>query len=164
MKKFISLIALCIVCFYTNLKATGFDIIPYQGTIADASGQPYTGNYDFSFEIKNSAGTSLWSSGVVNLPVNLGAYSVSLGEAPLSSVPDTIWKLQDTLYLEISFNDGVSGMETLSPMVKFLPVPYSVRAKYADEFCGDSLHVDYINSTYSFNHVIFTDTLTANIP
>ncbi len=119
--------------------------IPYQGTIADTGGTAYDGTFDFKFELKDKHGVVKWSSGIISLDVHLGAYAVSLGAAPMPAIYDTCFK-RDSLELFTSFDDGVNGMETMSPSVKLKPVPYAVHSRFADRYCGDSLHTYHIHS------------------
>ena len=107
------------------------NVIPYQGQISDSSGKAFDGNYDFEFNIKSTSGSQLWNSGIVNISVTDGVYSVNLGEAPQTALPANLWN-NNELELEISFDDGVNGQETLTPNVRILPVPYAQRAGIAD--------------------------------
>ncbi|MBO6516144.1 MAG: hypothetical protein JJ975_06310, partial [Bacteroidia bacterium] len=107
------------------------NVIPYQGHIADTSGDGFDGSFDFEFRILDASNTELWASGTVNLPVSNGNYSASLGETGQPALSRSIFDNND-LYLEISFNDGVNGKETLSPNVRILPVPWALRSTYAD--------------------------------
>ncbi|MFY0643127.1 MAG: RHS repeat protein [Bacteroidia bacterium] len=152
MKNLITLLAIC-------LSITSFsqipNLIPYQGQIADTSGKPYNGSFDFEFKI-NDGSSTLWSSGSMNLEVFNGAYSVVLGASPQPSLSSSIWA-NDLIYLEVSFDDGVNGMETLSPDVQILAVPYALRAAYADSSRsssslqdGDSLVLRDINGDVRF--------------
>ena len=159
MKNLKTLFALLFLFLGSSIYASDLEIIPYQGSIANSAGTPYSGSFDFSFEIQNNIGTVIWNSGTMSLDVNLGAYSVLLGQTPSSPIPDTIWKNYDSLYLEISFNDGVNGMESLSPLVEFLPVPRSITAKYAEHFCGDSIDLETITSLISLSNQTVTDTI-----
>ncbi|MBO6515561.1 MAG: hypothetical protein JJ975_03330 [Bacteroidia bacterium] len=124
-------LCLVILCFSLNVFGQIPNVIPYQGHIADTSGKGYDGNFDFSFTIKDNSGSQLWTSGTISVPVDDGAYSVSLGESPQTALTSSIWQ-NDILFLEISFDDGVNGSETLSPNVQILPVPYALRAAIAD--------------------------------
>jgi YD repeat-containing protein len=107
------------------------NVIPYQGQITDTSGKGYNGNFDFTFKILDNNSSTLWSSNTLNLEVFKGAYSVNLGQSPQPALPSNLVS-NDIMFLEISFNDGTNGMETLSPNVQVLPVPYALRAAVAD--------------------------------
>jgi hypothetical protein len=109
------------------------NIIPYQGTITNTTGRPFSGTFDFVFKVRNTVGTELWSSGVLSLDVVRGVYTVQLGKSPQTVIPKALWS-NDWIELEVSFDDGVNGLETLSPNVRILPVPYALRA-----YCADSL-------------------------
>ncbi|MBS1536368.1 MAG: hypothetical protein JST20_01305 [Bacteroidetes bacterium] len=107
--------------------------IPYQGYIAAKSGKAYNGTYQFEFAIVIGNSTQpVWNSGAVSLLVSDGIYSVILGNSGQPSLNASLFVNNADTRLRISFNDGVKGRETLSPDVQFLPVPYAVRAKYAD--------------------------------
>lgn len=137
-------------------------VIPYQGTIADNLNVPYNGTYDFQFRLKDEFGTVLYNSGITSRNVVIGAYSVVLGENPLPLLPANLIKQNDTLYLEISFNDGVNGLQVLSPDVKLLPVPFALRAKIADAVCSDSLRIDTIISKKIRVDTILVKTICAD--
>ncbi len=127
-------------------------LIPYQGTIADSSGKAYTGNFDFRFSIYDNNNNLMWNSGIVNLAVTQGAYSVVLGGTSQPTLPANLLQ-NDVLFLEIQFNDGVNGNETLAPRIQMLPVPYALRAAIADSVIttgggfgnGDSIVLKDIN-------------------
>lgn len=129
MKRLFTLFTLVFSFLFTQAQLP--TIIPYQGSISDTSGSGFDGSYNFDFRILNSSNTSLWSSGTISLPVVNGNYSVSLGAGGQPAIPKTVFEL-DEIYLEVSFNDGINGKETLSPNVRILPVPYALRAAYAD--------------------------------
>jgi hypothetical protein len=73
----------------------------------------------------------LWSSGTVTVPVQNGNYSVSLGSGSQPAITRSFFDLNE-MFLEISFNDGINGKETLTPNVRILPVPYAMHAAYTD--------------------------------
>lgn len=104
--------------------------IPYQGFIADKSGKGYSGTFSFEFSILG--GPTSWSSGTVNLPAASGLYSVTLGGTGQPPILPTMFLGTESLTLRIAFDDGVNGKQTLAPDVRLLPVPYAVRARYAD--------------------------------
>jgi len=129
MKRILVLFVTTFICL-TSLAQIQ-PIIPYQGHIADTSGKAYDGNYTFSFRILDQNNASQWSSGDVSIAVANGNYSVSLGSTGQPAIDRSVFN-QDVLFLEISFNDGINGKETLSPNVRILPVPYAMRAAVAD--------------------------------
>ncbi|MBI3259114.1 MAG: hypothetical protein HYZ54_06550 [Ignavibacteriae bacterium] len=107
--------------------------IPYQGYIAEKSGKAYNGTFQFEFAIVlGSSGLPSWNSGSLSIPVKDGIYSVVLGNTGQPALNSSLFVNSNDTRLRISFDDGVKGHETLSPDVQFLPVPYAVRAKYAD--------------------------------
>lgn len=127
-------------------------LIPYQGTISDSSGKAFSGNFDFRFTIYDASNNQQWTSGTVNLAVVQGAYSVVLGGTSQPTLPTNLLQ-NDVLFLEIQFNDGVNGTETLAPRIQMLPVPYALRAAIADSVIstgggfgnGDSIVLKDIN-------------------
>jgi len=82
-------------------------VIPYQGTLTDANGNPIDGNIDitFSFYDVSSGGTALWTeahTGNNAVPVNNGLFNVNLGS--LNPIPNSIWDV-DTLYLGVQIGN-----------------------------------------------------------
>ena len=122
-------VVLCLFLGVRPLPAQNVHI-PYQGYITDKAGKPYTGTYQFEFAI--TGGLTPWNSGIQTLPVAAGVYSVVLGDAGQPPLPASLIVNSANLMLRISFNDGVKGRQTLAPDVRLLPVPYAVRAMYAD--------------------------------
>jgi len=88
----------------TQAAPTGSpSVIPYQGTLTDANGNPVDGNIDitFSFYDVSSGGTALWSeahTGDNAVPVNSGLFNVNLGS--LNPIPDSLLDVE-TLYLGV---------------------------------------------------------------
>lgn len=116
-------------------------MISYQGTIADQQGQPMNGTFDMRFRILDVSSTEQWSSGIISVAVLNGAYAVNLGEPPQPALPPNLFAIHDILYLEISFDDGTHGMESLSPTVQMLPVPYALRAAQVDNMNGSRIEL-----------------------
>lgn len=81
----------------------------------------------------NIVATTAWSNGVntVSLPVTKGLYSVLLGDTTLanmnSSIPATVFTNADVL-LRVWFNDGVNGLQQLSPDQRLGAVGYAMVA------------------------------------
>jgi len=134
MKTFFSLVLVIVLTgiFQQSLFAQSVQI-PYQGYIADQTGKAYNGTFQFEFAVVIGTNTvSTWNSGTLSLPVQDGIYSVILGNTGQPALPASLFINNSDTKLRISFNDGIKGKETLAPDVQFLPVPYAVRAKYAD--------------------------------
>jgi hypothetical protein len=80
--------------------------------------------------------TPLWSNGVnnVSLPVTKGLYSVLLGDTTVpnmgSSIPAAAFTNNDVV-LRVSFNDGIHGLQQLSPDQRLGTVGYSMNAAMA---------------------------------
>lgn len=127
-----TILLFCCILFSVGINAQT-TIIPYQGNIADTSGKAYNGTFTFRFDIVNSGGNiTYWSSGNLSLEVTKGAYSVQLGSSGQPILSSSIFTNSNELYLKVSFDDAVHGMEALLPNIKILPVPYAVKATYAD--------------------------------
>jgi hypothetical protein len=94
----------------TTLHAQIPNVIPYQGSITDTSDVGFDGDFDFEFKILDASNTILWSSGTISVAVHNGNYSVSLGGSGQPAMARSIFDL-DEVYLEISFDDGVTGKE-----------------------------------------------------
>ncbi len=129
---------ICSVIILTLAAATGVmaQIAPtlnYQGRLTDASGTPVVdGNYDLIFRIYTapSGGSLQWNSGAspVSVPVVNGLFSVVLGDASMTALPEPIFSGQ-TLYLEIE----ISGEAPFTPRQPIVATAYSLRANFAEE-------------------------------
>jgi hypothetical protein len=84
----------------------------------------------------NIVATTAWSNGVntVSLSVTKGLYSVLLGDTTLanmsSSIPATVFTNADVL-LRVWFNDGVNGLQQLSPDQRIAAAGYALNAVMA---------------------------------
>jgi hypothetical protein len=80
--------------------------------------------------------TTCWSNGVsqVVLPVTKGLYSVLLGDTTVpnmaTSIPATVFTNTD-IVLRVWFNDGVNGLQELSPDQRIAAAGYAFQAQYA---------------------------------
>ena len=128
-KKILLLLLAVSICTFAFAQIP--NIIPYQGQISSKTGKAYDGNFTFQFEILDKSSTSLWNSGSITLAVHSGTYTAHLGENPQPPLPDGLIN-NNVLNLKVSFNDGVNGLETMSPNIQILPVPYAMRAGVAD--------------------------------
>lgn len=139
MKKYL----LTLILAVSGILASGqvANVMPYQGYIANSSGTPYTGNYTFRFELLDGSSNQLYNSGLVTIAVTEGEYSVTLGLTPTPALADSIFLNHDATQLRISFDDGVQGLETLTPNVQLYPVPYTHRAMFADKVNNSSAYI-----------------------
>lgn len=112
-------------------------IINYQGRIA-VGGTNFNGTGQFKFALVNGAGTqTFWSNGVsaVSLSVTKGLYSVLLGDTTIANMANAI---QPTVFtnsdvrLRVWFNDGVSGLQQLTPDQRLAASGYALMANVAD--------------------------------
>ncbi|MGO9245664.1 MAG: hypothetical protein ACLPT4_04735 [Verrucomicrobiia bacterium] len=108
-------------------------IINYQGRIVD-NGTNFDGTGQFQFALINTDGSATyWSNGVntVSLTVTKGLYSVLLGDTNVpdmaSAIPATVFTNAD-VRLRVWFNDGVNGVQQLSPDQRIAAVGYALMA------------------------------------
>jgi hypothetical protein len=108
----------------------------YQGRVT-VNGTAFTGTGQFRFALVDGAGTALWSShasAFTSVPVSGGLYTVRLGDTSLANmavVPSSLFSNAD-LRLRVWFNDGVNGVQQLSPDQRLAPVGYAHRAASVD--------------------------------
>ena len=91
-------------------------LLNHQGLIS-TRGTNFTGTGRFMFALMDGTGApTFWSNGVatVALPVNNGLYSVVLGDTGMNPIPPTVFTNTD-VRLRVWFNDGVTGLQQLSP-------------------------------------------------
>jgi hypothetical protein len=108
-------------------------LVNYQGRIVD-NGTNFDGTGQFQFALVNTDGsTTFWSSGLnaVSLTVTKGLYSVLLGDTNIpnmdSAIPATVFTNAD-VRLRVWFNDGVNGVQQLSPDQRIAAVGYALMA------------------------------------
>ncbi len=108
----------------------------YQGRVA-VNGTAFTGAGQFRFALVDGAGTALWSShasAFTSVPVSGGLYTVRLGDTSLTNmaiVPSALFSNSD-LRLRVWFNDGVNGVQQLTPDQRLAPVGYAHHAASVD--------------------------------
>jgi hypothetical protein len=103
--------------------------ISYQGRVTTAGGAPLNGTYPMRFIVydQEAAGSALWDSGTINVPVADGLFNVKLGVDHADFNGRALW-------LSISV-DG----ETLSPRQEILPAPYALSLRPGADIVGDSI-------------------------
>ena len=103
--------------------------IPYQGRIANASGQAITGTQPMIFRLYNAAsgGVSLWEESRVgpnSVPVSDGLFNVMLGS--LSALPQNLIAGNQNLWLGIM----VGSDNEMTPRVQLGSVPFAMSAPF----------------------------------
>ena len=131
-----------------NLNAASISTIPYQGRLADASGNPLTSKQNMEFRLYNTptGGTPLWEefwTGANSVDVSDGLFSVMLGS--INTGLTAVVQGNTTLYLGIT----VGTDSEMVPRVQLGSVPFSIwsltvadnsvtSAKIADNAVGSS--------------------------
>lgn len=128
---------LCAVCMASVPKE-----INHQGVVS-VNGTAFDGTGLFRFAIVDTdTGTNLWTNdgtivgaiggipaAAVSLNVSKGVYSVSLGDTGLTNMTEiasSVFNSSNTV-LRIWFDDGVNGLQQLTPDHKLTTAPYSFR-------------------------------------
>ncbi len=117
----------------------------HQGVVR-VNGVPFTGTGFFKFAIVDpDTGNNLWTNdgtnegtpaepaGSVSVEVVGGVYSVALGDTALTNmtaVPTSVFN-DDNAVLRIWFDDGVNGVQQLTPDHPLTSVPYALHAATA---------------------------------
>jgi hypothetical protein len=139
MKRISIAISIVMICLLGVTSARGQvpGIINYQGRVIVA-GTNFDGTGQFKFALVNAAGTTRhWSNGVstVSLTVTKGLYSVLLGDTTIpnmsTAIPATVFTNAD-VRLRVWFNDGVSGLQQLSPDQRLAAVGYALMSARHD--------------------------------
>lgn len=107
--------------------ATSATTIPYQGRLANASGQPITDMKPMTFRLWDvgSGGTPLWTeawSGPNSVRVSDGLFNVMLGS--VTPIPASVVASNATLWLGIT----VGADSEMAPRVQLGTVPYAMQA------------------------------------
>jgi len=108
-----------------NLNAASISTIPYQGRLADASGNPITGKQNMEFRLYDVpvGGTPLWEefwTGANSVDVSDGLFSVMLGS--INTGLTAVVQGNTTLYLGIT----VGTDSEMVPRVQLGSVPFSI--------------------------------------
>jgi len=107
-------------------------LLNYQGAIR-SGGTNFTGTGQFQFALVNTTGaTTFWSNGtgVVSLSVTQGMYSVLLGSTNVANmaVLSPVLFTNTDVRLRVWFNDGVNGLQQLTPDQRVAAVGYALMA------------------------------------
>lgn len=117
--------------FARNLSELGSGYtrpIPYQGRLADASGNPLTNTYPMIFRLYSSGtnGVPLWEenwNGPNSVQVSDGLFNVMLGS--LTPIPENVITTNEMLWLGIT----VGTDDEMTPRIQLGTVPYSHQAQ-----------------------------------
>ncbi|MEM7533827.1 MAG: hypothetical protein AAF639_16705 [Chloroflexota bacterium] len=109
------------------VQTTSTETIPYQGRLADASGDPLTDTVDMSFQLYNTAsgGAPLWTEqwvGSSAVQVSDGLFNVMLGS--LSLIDPSVMTDNNNLFLGVT----VATDDEMTPRVQIGSVPLAVHA------------------------------------
>jgi len=108
------------------LQQTGASLnsIPYQGRLADASGNNLTGTYPMVFSLYEAAtyGPPLWTEQWPSVQVSDGLFNVMLGS--IAAIPQSVFVNKSTLYLGIRIGSDAE----MTPRVQLGTVPFAVQA------------------------------------
>jgi len=110
---------------FNAINAISISTIPYQGRLADASGDPVTGKQNMEFRLYNTPinGTPLWEefwTGSNSVDVSDGLFSVMLGS--INTGLTAVVQGNTTLYLGIT----VGTDSEMTPRVQLGSVPFSI--------------------------------------
>jgi hypothetical protein len=102
-------------------------LIPYQGRLADASGNPLAGTYPMIFSLYSAAegGTPIWTenwAGSNSVQVNDGLFNVMLGS--FTEIPSEVITGQSSLWLGIT----VGTDDEMTPRVQVGSLPWAHQA------------------------------------
>ena len=139
------LLSLLAILFFAHSESANAQQVPqminYQGRVA-IGGAIYSGTGQFSFAFVSPGGTSsYWSNdgtsvagnlptASLSIPVSQGLYTILLGDtniATMTAIPTTVFSNPD-VRLRIWFNDGVHGVQQLSPDQRIASVGYAQMA------------------------------------
>jgi len=108
------------------LQQTGASLnsIPYQGRLADASGNNLTGTYPMVFSLYEAAmnGSPLWTEQWPSVQVSDGLFNVMLGS--IAAIPQSVFVNKSTLYLGMRIGSDAE----MTPRVQLGTVPFAVQA------------------------------------
>ena len=112
-------------------------LVSYQGRIAVGTTN-FEGTGQFRFALTNAGGAVVWTNSpdvtpadgvpdaAVSLAVSKGLYSVLLGDSSIpnmATIPTSVWQI-GTVRLRVWFNDGVNGVQLLTPDQRLAPTAY----------------------------------------
>jgi hypothetical protein len=125
------------------------NLINYQGFVA-VGGASFTGSGQFRFAFVDAAGTTTyWSNdgtsvgggqptNPVALAVSGGVFNATLGGAPMTSIPATVFTASGDVRLRVWFDDGTNGIQHLVPDQRIVAGAYAIRAGSADALAASA--------------------------
>lgn len=122
---------LAVTCLLAGSAAAALpQLVNYQGTLADAAGQPLSGNYSLTFKVypTSSATLVLWTE-TQSVTVSSGLFHVVLGA--LTPLTPAVFSASER-WLGIAVNAGAE----LTPRTRITAVPWALRAAIADSVVG----------------------------
>ena len=125
--KTINFVLFSFLIFLSSAFAEVPQMINYQGRVA-VNNVNFDGTGQFKFALVNEdASQTFWSNGAstVSVPVNKGLYSVLLGSAGMDAIPASVFTNTD-VRLRVWFDDGVNGLQLLSPDQRIAAVGYAL--------------------------------------
>ncbi len=144
-------------------QSTGFT---YQGKLANNTGNPLSGQYDFQFKLFDTDGTGLpgtqqgTTQTVTNITVTNGIFTVQLDFGTCASCFNGSPRF---LEIAVKLSGGGSYM-TLAPRQPITATPYAIRAADADKLDGmDSAGFIRNQTTQQMADLNVNGTATANI-
>ncbi|MDF1554660.1 MAG: hypothetical protein P1P84_16430 [Deferrisomatales bacterium] len=126
-KGLIGIVALGMVLLLVGSGWSAPRLVQYQGRLEDGSG-PVTGLVDLEFIFSSDADglATLWSEMHLDVPVENGIFSVSIGSVEVSGVPVELFPPEGA-WLEVVVNG-----EALSPRQQLASSLYALQALYAE--------------------------------
>ena len=124
-------IAVVMVFFSVITMAAVSQTIQYQGKLTDITGVGENDTLDMRFNLYDveTAGDSIWTATVTDVPIVHGLFDVDLGPIDLT--------FDQQYWLEIIVADNV-----LAPRIKLASSPYAFRAAIADSVAGGGSGAD----------------------
>ncbi len=132
------LLALSLPAVSVAVSAATPAALNYQGRLTDSGGSPVAdGSKSVHFVIYNDATASaaaniLWDSGPTTVTTTDGLFSVMLGAAPMTPLPDSLFA-DSSAWLGVT----VGSDPELVPRTRLVSVPYAYHARSADAIAGD---------------------------
>ncbi len=127
------------ISFAQEIVETGF--------LRNRLGKPLTGVVSMQFLIYNTAvgGTAVWSSGPLNVSVNAGFYTVSLGKSPQTPLNETVFSSPTNYYMEyIVGGETFQSRDLIAHQARAILADKSTTSDYTMT-ANIALHVDWNN-------------------
>lgn len=130
-KQTVALAVSMLLCLATGVAADP-GLIPLQGALADAAGEPIDGSHRLTFVLFDAAvdGNALYTDDRASVDVNNGHFIVYLGDQQDAPLDLSLFRDERDLWLEVV----IDGTEIVTPRTPMGSVPYAGYAQY----CGDA--------------------------